>query len=578
MSGPLKRDPLAEALAAGWTTACPDWGDRIREGRSLLPKPIYPEEAERALALFKRLRIVDAPGEPTFGESCADWVFDLVAAIFGSYDVETGRRILREALVLIPKKNSKSTLAAGIMVTALALNWRSSAQMLILAPTIKIANNAFDPARDMVLKDPDLCRVMKITETTRTIEHLVTKAKLQVLAADSDTVGGNKASWVLVDELWLFGKRSTTANMFREAFGGLASRPEGIVIKLTTQSDEPPAGVFKDDLQLYRDIRDGIVVDPKRLPLLYEHPPEMVEDGSALLLENMVMVNPNYGYSVDSEFLRDEFFNSERTSIGTFRNFMAKHANVELGMNLRSDRWAGAEFWEKHGDPVLTLEELIKRSEVCTAGIDGGGLDDLLGLVVIGRCKATRRWLVWSHAWAHNVVKDRRKDIVTQLEGFEKDGDLTFVEFPGQDIQEVCDILQDLDQRNLLAEQYAIGVDPAGISAIVEALTDGPQGIAVERIVMVSQGWKLNGAIKTTERHVAGGVILHGAQPLMAWAIGNAKTSMAGSAITINKQNSGNAKIDPLIALFNAASIMSLNPGARGSMDSWLASMSSNRP
>lgn len=573
-----KRDPLAEAVANGWTTSCPDWADRIKRGLSLLPKPIYPEEAKRAVDLFKSLRIVDAPGSPTFGEACDDWVFDLVAAIFGSYDVESGRRILKEVLVLIPKKNSKSTLAAGIMVVALALNWRKSANLLILAPTIEIAKNAFDPARDMVQYDDRLSKIMKITPTTRTIEHLTTGAKLQVKAADSDTVGGTKASWILVDELWLFGKRPTSELMFREAFGGLASRPEGIVIKLTTQSDEPPAGVFRDDLQLYRDIRDGIVTDPKRLPLLYEHPPEMVKDGTAMLLENMWMVNPNYGYSVDAEFLADEFVKSERTSIGTFRNFLAKHANVELGMNLRSDRWAGAEFWEAIGDSQLTLEGIMERSEVCVVGIDGGGLDDLLGLVVIGRCKRTQKWLVWGHAWAHHIVKERRKDIVTQLEGFEKDGDLTFVDQVGEDVTAVCDIIQQLDQMNLLAEQYAIGVDPAGITAIVDSLTDEKTyGIAVERIVQVSQGWKLNGAIKTTERYVAGKTIIHCAQRLMAWCIGNAKTSMAGSAVTINKQNSGNAKIDPLIALFNASSLMALNPGARGSMDDWLSAMSANR-
>ncbi len=69
--------------------------------------------AEQALDVFKQLKIVDAPGSPTFGEACAPWVFDLVASIFGAYDPETGRRLITEWFILIPKKNSKSTMLPG---------------------------------------------------------------------------------------------------------------------------------------------------------------------------------------------------------------------------------------------------------------------------------------------------------------------------------------------------------------------------------------------------------------------------------------------------------------------------------
>ncbi|OAJ91940.1 hypothetical protein A5957_02075 [Escherichia coli] len=54
-----------------WSTACPDWAERLKKGLSIIPAPIYPDQAAHALAIFKQLRIVDAPGSPTFGESCA---------------------------------------------------------------------------------------------------------------------------------------------------------------------------------------------------------------------------------------------------------------------------------------------------------------------------------------------------------------------------------------------------------------------------------------------------------------------------------------------------------------------------
>ena len=96
-----------------WSTACPDWAARLRAGETIIPPPIFPEQAEQALAIFKELKIVDAPGSPTFGESCAEWVFDLVRCIFGAYDAESGRRLIVEFFVLIPKKNSKSTSSTG---------------------------------------------------------------------------------------------------------------------------------------------------------------------------------------------------------------------------------------------------------------------------------------------------------------------------------------------------------------------------------------------------------------------------------------------------------------------------------
>ncbi|EQM72027.1 terminase large subunit [Pseudomonas tohonis] len=543
-----------------WTTACPDWEARIVNRQSLVPiPPLFPHVAEQSLDVFRELRIVDMPGSPTMGEVSLPWVMNFVGAVFGAYDEEAGRRLINEFFLLISKKNSKSTTAAGIMLTALIVNWRHSAEFLILAPTIEVANNSFHPARDMIKADDELADLLHVQEHIRTITHRVTGATLKVIAADSETVGGKKATGVLIDELWLFGKQPNAENMLREACGGLASRPEGFVIFLSTQSDEPPAGVFRQKLQYARGVRDGRIDDPNLLPVIYEFPRRMLKANEHRNPANFHITNPNLGASVDEAFLQREFRKAEEGGEESLRGFFAKHLNVEIGLALRSDRWAGAEYWEAQGvETGLTLEDLIERCEVIDFGIDGGGLDDLLGVAALGREIHTRKWLLWTHAWAHPSVLERRKSEAPRFRDFERDGHLTIVEHIGEDVSEVAGLVAQVYHAGLLDQ---VGVDPAGIGAVLDALVEA--GVPEEQVIGISQGWRLGGAIKTTERKLAEGALTHGGQPLMAWCCGNARVEPRGNSILITKQASGTGKIDPLMATFNAVTLMSLNPEAR---------------
>ena len=540
------------------STACPDWVGKLKRGESIIPPPIYPEQAEFALKVFKQLRIVDAPGSPTFGEACAPWVFDLVASIFGAYEAESGRREITEWFVCLPKKNSKSTIAAGIMMTALIINWRQSAEFAVIAPTIEVAGNAYAPSRDMVNKDEDLEVLMHVQNHIKTISHRNTGAMLKVIAADSNTVGGKKSVGTLIDELHLFGKMPNAEGMFREAIGGLASRPEGFVIYLTTQSDEPPAGVFRQKLMYARAVRDGKIKDDRFVPIIYEFPDEMIQAGEHLKPENFGMVNPNLGYSVDSTFLERELMKAQDAGEESLRGFLAKHLNVEIGLGLKTDNWAGAMFWSAQGDESLTLEEVLKRSDVVTGGVDGGGLDDMLALAAIGRDATSGEWLHWGHAWIHPIVLERRKSEAPRFRDFAKQGDLTIVEHIGDDIEQLADYVEQIEDSGLMDR---IGVDPAGIGSIVDAIIE--KNVTQDRILGIPQGWKMVGAIKTAERKLAEGMFLHGNRPLMAWCVGNMKVEPRGNAVIITKQNAGSAKIDPGMAMLNAVALMSMNPQAR---------------
>lgn len=544
-----------------WTTACQDWERRIVERESLIPcEPLFPAEAKAALDVISQLRVVDMLGSPTFGEVAGPWLRDFVSSVFGAYDPDSGRRLIREWFLLISKKNTKSTTAGFVMLTFLILNWRQAGEFGILAPTVEVANNAFKPAADAIKADEELSALLHVQDHIRTITHRVTKATLQVVAADSDTVAGKKWIVTFVDELWLFGKKANAEDMLREATGGLASRPEGCILWASTQSNEPPAGVFRQKLQYARGVRDGRIKDPQFCPVLYEFPQAMLDAKEHRNPKNFYVTNPNMGASVDEEFLIWEFAKAEENGEESVRGFLAKHLNVEIGQALRADRWAGADYWEAAGDKSISLEALLERCEVVEVGIDGGGLDDLLGVAVAGRCGVTGAWLTWQRAWAHVGVLERRKAIAPLLHDLAREGTLVLVDQVGQDVEQVADVVEQCEASGLLDK---IGVDPAGIGSIVDAITG--RGIEIERIVAVSQGWRLVGSIKTTERKLAEGKLKHPGTRLMAWCVSNAKIEPRGNAVLITKQASGTGKIDPLMATLNAAELLSRNPSGQKS-------------
>ncbi len=543
-----------------WDTSCRDWRERITAGQSLCPAlPLHEKQAALAVAVFDRLRLPDVPGNPTLADAGGDWFLELVRALFGSYDEATKQRHIRELFLMVPKKSSKTTYAAALLLTAVLVSPRPRAEYLFIGPTVEISDLAFKQAAGMIEIDPVLSAKFLVQHHIKKITYRPTGAFLKVKSFSPTVVTGSKPSGVLIDEIHVIGEMNNADRVIGQLRGGLISQPEAFLVNITTQSERPPAGVFAAELMKARKVRDGELRAPI-LPVLYEFPPGTDWRDQS----KWWMVTPNRGKSITVERLIPDYEQAEASGEGELRRWASQHLNIEIGLALHSDRWAGADFWEVSVDTSLTLESLLERSEVVDIGIDGGGLDDLLGLCVLGRERETGLWLAWFHAWAHESVLARRKQEAARLRDFAKSGDLTIVKNVGDDVTAVVEIVVQVVNAGLLDK---VGIDQHGVGGILDALIgtdDEPGPITMEQIVGISQGWRLHGAIKTAERRLAGKRLIHAGRPLMAWCVGNAKIVQAGNAVTITKQASGSAKIDPLMALFDAVQLLSLNPVAQG--------------
>lgn len=549
--------------------SCPDWFEKLKAGKAPLPDnlPLDVEEAELAVDVFNKLRLPDVPGQPLLRDVAGQWARDFVAAIFGLVELSADRSVIvnrkaRKFFQLVPKKNSKTTNGAAIMMTAMLRNRRPNAEFLLVGPTQATAERAYEQAEGMVKADPWLSKRFQLRDHIKTIEDRTNGAKLRIRSFDNKVMTGAKPVGVLVDELHELGKVSYASKVMTQIEGGIIANAEGFVIIITTQSDEPPCGVFEDELKLARAIRDGDFRDSETLPMLYEFPREMQADESQPWADpaNWSMVLPNNGKSITVDRLLPNFREAREAGIEKLSIWASQHLNVEIGIALNKDRWAGVTYWQGAARTGLTLDTIIADCDVCVVGIDGGGLDDLMALSVIGRHAKTRTWLHWARAWAHPDVFERRKEIASRLRDFEKDGDLVVCKETNQDILEIADICERLFLEGKLPEKAGIGLDAYGVASLLDEMAE--RGMVGDLLMAVGQGWKLQSAITTLPRKLKDKTLRHCGSALMAWAVGNAKSELRGSNYIVTKQAAGASKIDPLMATFNAAMLMFLNPEA----------------
>lgn len=528
--------------------------------------PLDEKAASTAAKAFDNLRLPDVPRRPALREAAGEWQRDIVRAVFGSLD-DAGVRQVPEVFALVPKKNSKTTGGAAMMVTALLMNQRPRAEFILVGPTQEVADLAFQQAAGMIDADPEgyLQKRFQVQEHIKTIFDRRNKAKLKVKTFDLKVMTGAKPAGVLVDELHQMATNAFASRVLRQIRGGVIANPEAFLIFITTQSDEPPSGVFKTELMHARRIRDGLHKGEARmLPVLYEfsEAEQTSPDRPWLEPKNWPKVLPNLGRSITIERLVSDFEEARQKGEEDVRIWASQHLNVEIGLALHSDRWRGADYWLGAKLEGLTLDELLDRSEVVVVGGDGGGLDDMLGLSVLGRARGSADWLLWSYAWVQAEVLNLRKEIAEKLRDFQADGDLTICESATQDLREFADIVERIHKLGKLPQTLAVGLDPYMISALVDELAG--RGIAGDMVMGIRQGAALSPASWGMERKLKDGTLWHGGQPLMTWCVGNAKTEQRGNAVLITKQTAGKAKIDPLVAAFNAVMLMSKNPAAVG--------------
>lgn len=569
-------------MAEPLNLACLDWREKLKRGETPIANlPIDSVEAEVAVGFFNKLVVPDIPGQPTMGEVSGEWFRDIIRAAFGTVEFVDDPRLpgqkimvrrIGEVFVLVPKKNSKTTNSAALGIVALLMNRRPNIDGVIIGPTQEVADKCFSQAVAMIEADEYLNRRFKVIEHKKTIIDLhvdeqtgvAMNAKLKIKSFDPKVVTGSIPAFAILDELHVMAESHHASRVIGQIRGGMITNDESLLVIITTQSETVPSGVFKAELEVARGIRDGKIPPGGRmLPVLYEFPVEVQghPDKPWRDVKLWPQVLPNLERSITLARLIPDYEQAQQKGPEEEARWASQHLNIQIGLGLNLDGWSGARHWLACELPELSLATLLRDCEVATIGIDWGGADDLASLAVIGRRKGDKVWLLWTRSWVRPSALQQRKEIAERLQDFVTQGDLVIVQTGEDQAAQAADLCAQVLSSGLLPEESGIGLDSAGVALLVDALA--AQSMSDPLVQAVGQGWRLQSAISTLPLKLEAKKLLHAGQGIMGWAVGNAKQELKGSNYLVTKQAAGSAKIDPLMAVFNAAMLMFLNPVAQ---------------
>ena len=312
------------------------------------------------------------------------WQCFFIASIFGWIERRGGLRRFRSAYLEVPRKNAKSTVAAGIALYMLGWDDEPGAEVYSAATSAKQARMVFDVARDMVRREPRLA-ARGLLAREHEIRWPATASSFTPVASQTNTLDGLNPHCAVVDEL----HEHRTRDVLDVLDSGMGARSQPLTLMITTAGSDVHGVCFEQHEYLEK-ILEGVFEDDRYFGVIYGMDKEDDPGQEA----TWAKANPNYGVSVNPEHMRAEWAKAKR-SRPKFGDFKRKHLNIWTSVGegaIDLDGWrAGRRAIRREdfaGAGGITGLDLAIRHDMCavvTAIEQAGG-----EIVVFGDYAVTR--------------------------------------------------------------------------------------------------------------------------------------------------------------------------------------------
>lgn len=461
-------------------------------------------------------------------------------------------RIITIAYFDMPRKNGKTTTAAGFGIYLTAADGEFGAQVVAAATTKDQAGFVFEPIRQLVNKSPGLKRHLRALK--HRITHAASGSYFQPIANAGDAQHGADIHGAIVDELHLH-KEMTLIEALET---GTGSREQPLIIYITTADAGKRHTPYDSKRSLIEKLAKGILKRPTTYGVVFAAEKPEYQDGKLVKGDDpfaestWVKANPGYGVSPTKRFMV-EAAEKAKDSPAELASFLRLHLGIRT---KQATRYLDVDEWDANASMV----DLIRLAgQECYGGLDLGSTSDLCALAWVFPAD-DGAFDVLLRAWApEDSLPDLDARTADAASGWVKNGWLTTTPGNVTDYDFIeAQVARDRDA--FLVKEIAY--DRWNAQQIVNNMVnDGAPMITMgQGFASMSAPTKdlqrliKRGAQVDDDGHPIKPLIRHGGNPLFRWMVDNFAVAMdpAGN-VKPDKANAGD-KIDGVVALIMALS------------------------
>jgi len=522
---------------------------RARKRKPKRPPLIHPEgyyfdetAAENAVLFFEKF-LVHVKGEWA-GQpfKLTAWEREEIIRPGFGWKRPDGTRQYRMIYVEVPRKNGKSTLAAGVALYLLVADQEPGAEIYSAANDQSQASIVFDIAKRMARAKPALKKRLQVYRYAITAEHL--GASYKVLSSKAQTKDGLNAHGVIFDELHKQPNRElwdvlTTA-------GGTRRQP--MVFVITTAGFDKHS-ICREQHDYALKVRAGIINDPDYLPII------CAADKDDDITDEKVWTkaNPNLGITIKRDYLARQVARAAESP--AYENTVKRlHFNIWTEQDVR---WLSMQKWDACARAVRE-PELLGRP--CYAGLDLGSVSDLTSLVLLFP-DDDGPWPVLPFFWLPaDSVTPRVRSASVPYDVWVRDKLIRTTPGSAMDYDRVRRDINGIADKFRVVE-LAIDRLFQGDQLSMQLMGDGFE------VVSFGQGfYSMAAPTKRLEEFVLTKHLAHGGHPVLRWMASNVSVELDAAGNMKPSKKKSDEKIDGIVALIMALGRAMLEPAEAGSV------------